>query len=73
MYFKFIDNAGVRLYRCRDPFVSPLWILLDKYYDQFETEYAERYEKVYGFQCRIVSLFCINGSQLVFFYDITHY
>ena len=49
MYFKFIDNAGVRFYRRRDPFSSPLWVLLDKYYEQFEIEYAERYEKVYGF------------------------
>ena len=49
MCFKFIDNAGVRFYRRRDSFSSTLWILLDKYYDQFESEYAERYEKVYGF------------------------
>ena len=49
MCFKFIDNAGVRFYRSRNPFVSPLWILLDKYYDQFEAEYAGRYEAVYGF------------------------
>ena len=49
MYFKFIDNAGVRFYRRRNPFSSPLWILLDKYYEQFEIEFAERYEKVYGF------------------------
>jgi hypothetical protein len=49
MYFKFIDNTGVRFYRRRNPFISPLWILFDKYYDQFETEYAERYERIYGF------------------------
>ena len=49
MYFKFIDNAGVRFYRRRNPFSSPLWVLFDKYYNQFESEYAERYEKVYGF------------------------
>jgi len=49
MRFKFIDNTGVRFYRRRNPFSSPLWKLLDKYYDQFETEYAERYEKAYGF------------------------
>jgi len=39
----------VRFYRRRNPFISPLWILFDKYYDQFEAEYAERYEKAYGF------------------------
>ena len=49
MYFKFIDNAGVRFYQRRNPFISPLWILFDKYYEQFEIEYCERYEKVYGF------------------------
>ena len=49
MYFKFIDNSGVRFYRRRNPFSSPLWILLDKHYEQFEIEYAEHYEKVYGF------------------------
>ena len=48
MCFKFIDNTSVRFYRRRDSFASPLWKLFDKYYDQFESEYAERYEKVYG-------------------------
>ena len=42
-------QAGMTFYRRRDPFSSPLWQLLDRHYDKFESLYAERYEKTYGY------------------------
>ena len=37
--------------RChpRDPKASPLWQILDRYYDDFEKSYPEKFEKKYGF------------------------
>ena len=42
-------QAGMTFYRRRDPFPSPLWELLDRHYDEFETVYPERYEATYGY------------------------
>jgi hypothetical protein len=36
-------------YHRRDPFASPLWQVVDRFYDEFERVYPERYEKTYGF------------------------
>lgn len=49
MYFKFADSTGAPFYRRRNPFSSPLWKLLDKHYDEFESVYPERYEVKYGY------------------------
>jgi len=49
MSWGFTGSSGVRFYRRRDPFSSPLWKLLDKYFDIFKAVYSERYESVYGF------------------------
>jgi len=49
MCWGFTGSSGVRFYRRRDPFSSPLWKLLDKYFDIFKAVYAERYESKYGF------------------------
>ena len=42
-------NHEIRFYRRRDPFESPLWQIVDRYYDEFESVYPERYERTYGF------------------------
>ena len=49
MSWGFTGSSDVRFYRRRDPFKSPLWKLLDKYFDIFKAVYAERYESKYGF------------------------
>jgi len=38
-----------KCYKRRNPFVSPLWILVDRYFSEFVHVYEERYESVYGF------------------------
>ncbi len=38
-----------RIYRPRRPRESPLYQLLDRYCDQFERDYDQRYQKRYGF------------------------
>jgi len=43
------QNHGTAFYRRRDPFESPLWQVVDQYYDEFERVYPERYEKRYGY------------------------
>jgi hypothetical protein len=42
-------SDGVSFYHRRDPFASPLWQVVDRYYDEFERVYPERYAKTYGF------------------------
>jgi hypothetical protein len=37
------------VYHPRDPKASPLWQILDRYYDDFEKSYPEKFEKKYGF------------------------
>ncbi len=37
------------VYRPRRPRDSPLWRLLDRYFDDFERVYDQRYQKRYGF------------------------
>ncbi len=44
-----------RIYRPRRPRESPLYQLLDRYYDQFERVYDERYQKRYGFWRPVIS------------------
>lgn len=39
----------IPFYHRRDPFASPLWKIVDQYYDEFERVYPERYEKTYGY------------------------
>jgi len=43
------DNSGIPFYHRRDPFASPLWKVVDRYYDEFERVYSERYVGTYGF------------------------
>jgi len=38
-----------RVYHPRNPQASPLWKALSHHYDQFEHDYAERFERKYGF------------------------
>ena len=42
-------NYEIPFYHRRDPFASPLWKIVDQYYDEFERVYPERYEKTYGY------------------------
>ncbi len=49
MPWGFTGSSGVRFYRRRNPFGSPLWKLLDKYFYIFKAVYQERYESKYGF------------------------
>ena len=49
MPWEFTGSSSIRFYRRRDPFKSPLWKLLDKYFDIFKAVYSERYESKYGF------------------------
>jgi len=44
-----LENHTKKLYRRRDPFASPLWKVVNRYYDEFERVYPERYEKTYGY------------------------
>ena len=44
-----IENHTKKFYRRRDPFASPLWKVVNRYYDEFERVYPERYEKTYGY------------------------
>jgi len=37
------------VYHPREPKASPLWQILDRYYDDFEKSYPEQFEKRYGF------------------------
>lgn len=48
------DKAQV--YKQRKPRESPLWQLLDEYFDEFEERYDELFSKEYGFYRPIVSL-----------------
>ncbi len=41
--------TSARIYRPRRPRESPLYQLLDRYYDRFERVYDQRYQKRYGF------------------------
>ena len=42
-------SGATALYRPRRPQASPLWRLLDRYRDEFQRIYDERYQKRYGF------------------------
>ena len=44
-----LENHVTKFYRRRDPFASPLWKVVNRYYDEFERVYPERYEKTYGY------------------------
>jgi len=43
------ENHDIPFYHRRNPFESPLWNVVDRYYDEFERVYPERYEKTYGY------------------------
>ena len=42
-------EKGTKCYNRRNPFASPLWILLERHFPEFVRVYEERYESVYGF------------------------
>ncbi len=44
-----------RVYRPRRPRESPLYRLLDRYYDEFERVYDQRYQKRYGHWRPVIS------------------
>ena len=44
-----------RIYRPRRPRDSPLYQLLDRYYDEFERVYDDRYQKRYGYWRPVIS------------------
>jgi len=48
-YFFVLENHTTKFYKRRDPFASPLWKVVNRYYDEFERVYPERYEKTYGY------------------------
>ena len=54
------------IYRPRRPRASPLWQLLDRYFDEFQRVYDERYQKRYGFWrpviARTVEKFLVCGD-----------
>ncbi len=48
-------NRATATYRPRRPRASPLWKLLDRYFDEFQQVYDERYRKRYGFWRPVIS------------------
>lgn len=50
---RWVEDA--RVYHPRKPKESPLWSLLNTYYESFEQHYKERFEKEYGFFRPVIS------------------
>ncbi len=48
------ENQEIPFYHRRDPFASPLWKVVDRYYDDFERVYQERYARTYGFWRQVI-------------------
>ena len=49
-------SRAAAIYRPRRPRASPLWRMLDRYFDEFQRVYDERYQKRYGFWRPVIAI-----------------